>query len=475
MRIMRIPDKIASANKIHVLGVAGQEGRAVFDYLLSSGLDVVGHVSVPENGFKETFLSFSDAYEESEARAMAERFLASGKMVFGENYAKGINENDAVIVPQAYRRLSLNAPVIEMDKDGKIILIQAIELAFAIADCKTVGATGTAGKSTVSAIIGNILKCAGISFCFSGNDRENKWDFFALENLPKEGIALFEISHRHLMDLKQSPNIAVITNIFPHHLDDAGSYEKYIEIKKNIFRFQNAGDVAIVNRALVESGIVKENGETEGELVLYGGETLDVSFGGREAKVSISDFMLSGEHNIQNANAAMIAGLACGIPVPAVEEGIRSFRGLRYRQELIGEYGGVRVINDGKSTDPLATIEAVKAVKNIGALILGGVREGFSEGDFIPLGETIAGSGVKEVFIFGSSKEDMAKDLSRTGIVPKLCSSLENAALEAKNAVKEGEAIVFSPGCQSFDEFRDYRHRASAFNVAVEKLFGGVS
>jgi len=472
MRAMRIPDKIASAKKVHVLGVAGQEGRAVFDYLLSAGIDVVGHVSVPENGFTETFLSFADAYEESEAKEMAERFLASGKMVFGADYAKGIENGDAVIVPQAYRRLSLNNPVIEMDKEGKITLIQAIELAFSIADCRIIGATGTAGKSTVSAIIGNILASAKVPFYFSGNDRENKWDFFALENLPKDGFALFEISHRHLMDLKQSPNVAVLTNIFPHHLDDAGSYQNYIEIKKNIYRFQNAGDTAIVNRSLVESGIIKESEEMGGELALYGGEELKASYGDREVRIPLSEFRLSGEHNIQNANAAMLAGLACGLPILAIEEGVKTFCGLRYRQEFVGEYGGVKIINDGKSTDPLATIEAVRAVKNVGALILGGIREGFSEGDFIPLGEEIAKSGIKNIFIFGSSKDDMASDLSRAGVEPKLCGSLENAALEAKMAAKPGEAIVFSPGCQSFDEYKDYRHRASAFNDAIKKAFG---
>ncbi len=103
---------------------------------------------------------------------------------------------------------------------------------------------------------------------------------------------------------------------------------------------------------------------------------------------------------------------------------------------------------------------------------MGGVREGFSEGDFIPLGEAIAGAGIKNVFIFGSSKSDMAEDLSKTGVQSKLCGSLDNAVMEAKNAARSGEAIVFSPGCQSFDEFKDYRHRASAFNVAVGKAFG---
>ncbi len=469
---MIIPDKISEAKRVHVLGVTGQEGRAVFDYFLSSKMNVVGHVSVKKEGFKEAFLSFSDAYEENEARIMADKFLSSGKIVFGDDYAKDISEGDAVIVPQAYRRFALNAPVIEMASEGEITLIQAIEIAFSILKCKSIGVTGTAGKSTVSALIGNMLKIAGVDFYFSGNDRENKWDFFALEALAPNDFALFEISHRHLMDLRQGPNIAVITNIFPHHLDDTGSYDNYIEIKKNIFRFQQSGDIAIVNRSLVESGMINEEAEMCGELVTFGGDVLQASLHNRTVKVLPEHFKLSGSHNIHNAIAAMLAGLALKLPIFAIENGIKTFRGLKYRQELIGEYNGIRIINDGKSSDPLATIEAVKAIPNIGALILGGVREGFSKGDFVLLGETIMEKEVKKVFVFGTSKKDMADDLSRSNINATVCINLEDALMQAKVSTQNGEAIVFSPGCQSFDEFKDYRHRASFFNLIVEKFFG---
>ena len=469
---MIIPDKISRAKTVHILGVAGQEGRAVFDYLLSSNLNIIGHVSVKKEGFKEAFLSFADAYDEEEARIMADKFLSSDKIVFGDDYAKGISEGDAVIVPQAYRRFSLNAPIVEMDEDGEITLIQAIEFAFAITKCKTIGVTGTAGKSTVSALIHSMLQSAGASFHFSGNDRENKWDFFALSALPANSFALFEISHRHLMDLKQGPNIAVITNIFPHHLDDAGSYDNYIEMKKNIFRFQQAGDIAIVNRSLIEGGMISESEEMNGELITFGGDTLECSLHGRSVKISPENFTLSGSHNIQNAVAAMLTGLACELPIFAIESGIKNFRGLKYRQELIGEYNGIRIINDGKSSDPLASIEAVKTIPNIATLILGGIREGFVEGDFIALGEAIAEQGVKKVFIFGASKKDMARDLLSAGVNATICADIDDALMQAKTVARSGEAIVFSPGCQSFDEFKDYRHRASSFNLAVEKFFG---
>lgn len=468
---MKILPQVVEAKNVHVLGVAGQEGRAVFDYLLSLGANVFGHVSIPENGFKETFLTFSDAYEEKEAIEMAEKFINSQKIIFGSNYGKNIQEGDVVIVPQAYRRLSLNAPIIEMAKNEKIKLFQAIEIAFDIAKCVIIGATGTAGKSTVSAIISNILQCAGVPFYFSGNDRENKWDFFALEKIPSNGFALFEISHRHLMNLKQSPNIAVITNIFPHHLDDAGSYENYIAIKQNIYCAQDEKDVVILNQSLIDSQIIKQNDKFRGKAFFYKGGELGASYNNHLIKINNNDFKLSGDHNIQNANAAILACLAANIKESVIVEGIKSFNGLKYRQEIVGEYNGVKIINDGKSTDPLAAIEAVKAIPNIGALILGGIREGFEKRDFIVLGEVILDKKIKNVFLFGTSKENISEDLSSLGVPFIICNSLEDVIIEAKKRVKSGESIVFSPGCQSFDEFKDYRHRAVSFNLAIKKIF----
>ena len=471
---MKILEKIKQAKKIHILGVAGQEGRAVFDYLLSLDIDIVGHVSVKQEDFKNTFASFADAYSEEETQKMAEKFLSSGKIVFGDNYAKGISAGDMVIAPQAYRRLALNAPIIEMREKQEITLIQAIELAFEITNSKTIGVAGTAGKSTATALIGNILQTAGIPFYFSGNDRDNKWDFFALEALPKDGYALFEISHRHLMDLKQSPHIAVLTSLFPHHLDDAGSYENYIKIETSIYRFQTEKDIVIINRSLFEDEIIKNIGEIRGKLLTYGGDILEAEYDGCFAKIALSDFKLPGKHNIHNALGAMYAGLVAGLPVFAVEDGVKNFNGLKYRQELVGEYNGVKIINDGKSSDPLTVVEAVEAIPNIAALIIGGIREGFLEGDFLPLGEAVIKHDVKKVLVFGSSKKEIVNDLATTGVSAELCLDLQDAVIKAKALAKTGEMIVFSPGCQSFDEFKDYRHKASTFNSLVQQNFSSI-
>ena len=468
---MKLLEQIKQAKKVHILGVAGQEGRAIFDYLLSLNIDIMGHVSVKEKDFKNTFSSFADAYSEEETQNMAEKFLSSGKMVFGDDYAKGINIGDIVIAPQAYRRLSLNAPVIEMRDRQEITLIQPIELALEMTNSKTIGVAGTAGKSTVTALIANMLQTAGVPFYFSGNDRDNKWDFFALEALPKNGYALFEISHRHLMDLKQSPHIAVLTSLFPHHLDDAGSYENYIKIETSIYRFQTEKDIAIINHSLFDDGTITKDEKIHGRLLTYGGDILEAEVDGRSVKIALSDFKLPGKHNIQNALGAMYAGLVAGLPVSAIENGIKNFHGLKYRQEFIGEYNGVKIINDGKSSDPLTAVEAVRAIPNIAVLIIGGIREGFLEEDFLPLGEAVTQCGVKKVLVFGFSKQEIVNDLSKAGISAELCASLEDAVIKAKELTKEGEAIVFSPGCQSFDEFKDYRHKASTFNSIVKQVF----
>ncbi|MFA7581694.1 MAG: Mur ligase family protein [Candidatus Paceibacterota bacterium] len=479
---MRIPEKIRSAGVIHILGINGQEGRAVFDYLLSSGLDIVGHISVSKEDFFESFNSFSDAYTKEESSAMAEKFLASGKILFKSDYGNGIKEGDAVIVPQAYMRYPLNNSIIDMDKQGKIILIQAIEFAFSIAECNTIGVTGTAGKSTTTGLIKNMLEFSGKEFYFSGNDRENKWDMFELEKISRNSFAIFEISHRHLIDLKQSPDIAVLTNIFPHHLDDAGSFDKYIEIKKNIYRYQESGDFAVINQSLIDSEKIKEAGEIPSKILTFGGSKSDgrveenclvANFSDKEARVALPDFKAYGKHNFENALAGMLAGLCAGLPEEAIEKGIKKWTGLKYRQEIIGEWNGVRVINDGKSTDPLASIEAVKAIPEIGSLILGGVREGFTEGDFIPLGKAIAEKGIEQVFVFGSSKRAMAEDLVKAGVEANICTDIKDAVLKAVKKTASGKTLVFSPGCQSFDEFKDYRERAEIFNKEISRLFSG--
>lgn len=473
----KLADYLSGYRKIHVVGVSGQEGRAVFDYLLSYMPEaVIGHESGSNEEFPASFMRFSDAYSKNEAEAMLDRFLSSGvKINFGGEYLEGIEPGDLVIVTQAWRRYKQNAPLFNLP-DG-IDLRQAIEIVFMLIDCRTIGVTGTAGKSTTTAFISSILEEGGIKFYFSGNDRENKWDLFEAEKLLPRDIALFEISHRHLTDLKVSPDIAVLTNVYPHHLDDAGSYENYLEIKKNIFRFQNTDGISVINKFLLDSGEIKLS-EVRGSIHSFGRDRLSSAyFDGQsiflmgEEIVRLEDLNFKGEHNALSAAAAAIVGRLIGLENKHIRSGLIAAKPLKYRMEKVGEKDGLVFWNDGKSTDPIATIEAIKSAPDILILFLGGAREGGKPGDFSALGKEIAAKKIPKVFVYGRSRDLILNDLLSSGIDREVISFEENLKSAIPEAFKymSGKigSVVFSPACQSFDEFKDYRERAETFNRAV--------
>ncbi|MDD4931559.1 MAG: Mur ligase family protein [Candidatus Colwellbacteria bacterium] len=476
---------IKAAPRVHVLGFAGQEGRAVLDYLIDKVEHLSAHENTSRDGFMSRFLSFSDAYTREEAEAMADRFITSGiDLHFDDEYLSGVNDGDVVIAPQAYRRHPANASVIEKEEMGDISIFQAIEVAFDIMKCRSIGVTGTAGKSTTVTHIKNILAASGGRFYFSGNDRDNAWDLFALESMEENEFALFEISHRHLMNLSSGPDIAVITNIYPHHLDDAGSFDNYIEIKKNLIRYQPASGSAIVNWGLLSTGLISDD-DTPARLYSFGGpvgasdayidqDMIKAEAGGGEVDITeVIDLPFSGEHNMMNALGAVMAGLIAGFSPDIIRAGLMAWKPLRYRMEEIYSSDGFSIINDGKSSDPLATIEAVRSVPDIDVLVMGGVREGAKEGEFTALAAEIADRGVRNVIVYGKSRDivlaDLMKVLQDTG-VNVVQSEHHDEAFIGAFEMASGGAIVFSPACQSFDEFKDYRERSEAWNAAAKKF-----
>lgn len=476
---------MSNYRKIHVMGISGQECRAVFDYLISiDSSKIAGHESVSREDFVGNFTRFSDAYEASEVESMLQRILNSGsELYFKDDYLKGIESGDLVIFSQAYRRYKNNEPLISRVASGDVFMKQAIEIVFDLIPCRSVGVTGTAGKSTVTHFIRSIVETAGINFYFSGNDRDNKWDLPALESLSEDSIAIFEISHRHLLDLKKNPDVSVITNIYPHHLDDLGTFENYIEDKKNIFRYQNKSNTTIINQSLIDSGFVRKE-EVKGELKIFGNQTgLDagIKSGTVYLKkddedrflVDLNELIIGGEHGALNASAAALACDALHIAPEIIRNGLMAAKPLKYRNELIACVNDVCAFNDGKSSDPIATIEAVRSVPSLKALILGGVREGGKPGDFVELGKEINKRGVPRIIVYGRSRNLILEDFKP--ILSELIKIEEFETLkEALKSVprimsKMTGSVLFSPSCQSFDEFKDYRERAELFNDFVKE------
>jgi len=434
--------------RVHVIGFAGQEGRAVLEFLLEQKIkNLFGHEDTPQEKFRERFLNYSDAYTPKESEKLLEKILSSSaKLYFQDQYLKNIQDGDLVIVPQSYRRYPKNQILLDRFQKGEIILKQAIELVFEISPCPIIGITGTVGKSTVAAAIAHILKRAGKKIYFSGNDREDKWNLLALSKLTKKDWVVLEISNRHLIDLKMSPHIAVLTNIYPHHLDDHGSFQEYLADKKKIFSFQKKDDFLIADSEIFKKGLVKES-QVPGTL-------RKVTASGREG----------------NRLSVILACQAAGVSADSINEGLASFKGLCFRQEFIGSYADRKVYNDGKATDPIATIEAVLTIPKIGILLLGGIREGYQKGDFSDLAKTIKEKEVGRIIIFGKNGPEIFEELAGEIKKEKLfqTGTLPEAVKKTYSLSKPGETIVFSPSCQSFDEFADYRQRAKKFEELIK-------
>ena len=305
--------------RVHVVGLAGQEGRAVFEYFLDLGIEnLYAHERSSQEDFKKNFLSYSDAYTSCEAQKLLQKILKfPSKLYFQEDYLSGIKKGDVVIVPQSYRRYPENQTLLKKAKNGEITLKQAIELVFEIAPCPIIGVTGTLGKSTVASLIAHILKNSSRKVYFSGNDREDKWDLVSLSKIPKNALAVLEISNRHLIDLRQSPHIGILNNLYPHHLDEHFSFSDYVKTKKRIFSYQGKKDFAVIDFELLKKDLVKKE-EIKGQLLTFGLINQSDAFvkkralylikEGKEIKiVDLQEVPLKGRENYKNLQSAALS------------------------------------------------------------------------------------------------------------------------------------------------------------------------
>lgn len=495
-----------SKNKIHLMGASSQELRAVFQYLYKTlgYRNIVLHDFYTKSEYEKEFARFDDTMTSEQITKEMEDLENSGlEFNFKENYGNGINNGDLVIFAQAYFRYPINDPIIKMSKQGKITTIQAMEMIFKVSKCKTLGITGTLGKTTVTEMIYKIFKTAKINCYRSGNDRESRWNLEKLSKLGKDDWAIIEVSNRHLKDLKQSPSIAVLTNLSPHHLDDHKTYRQYIYDKTNIFRYQTSKDFAVINQKIIDEGLINFNdfktnfysfklrpfeGDTDyktREISVFEtsknkgcsnhhktcpGSTEVATRSERSRRIKIidvKDLYLPSEFVAENALAAAIACHLAGINSEVIGKGLKAFRGVKYRMEYIGVIKGHNIYNDGKSTDPVGTLAALKSAYGPKTLIIGGIREGLKKGDFDELGQELLKSGA-DLVIYGSSRNKIAKDIKKYIKSYFVVETLEEAVERAFKISQKDAVIIYSPACQSMDQFKDYRERSIKFNELIK-------
>lgn len=467
---------------IHVVGISGAEGSSVVDFLLASGVDTLtAHDFLSGEAFAESFRyhhAWMSPAQQEEALTRLLGYPISYRL--GEEYLRDILEADLIFLPQGWFRYPKNAPLHEARRRG-IPTSSMTRLFFEVCPCPIIGVTGTNGKYTTAFLIYQMLLRSGLRAFFSGNDRTHEPILYRVQELTPDSWLVLEVSNRQLLDLPYSPHIAVLTNIAPHHLDDHGTMEEYVAVKETILRHQSPGDFAVVNadnpytQAMIPRCAASVFPFSRLQKLPRGafldGEDLVLAVGGEHRILTIGDLPVRALHFLENALAASMAGYLAGASLESIREALRSFSGLPYRMHQFAHLDGVWFYEDSLATNPAAAAASIASLDGPLVVIAGGARPRATPEDFAPMVEAMQRGHVKAVLLIGATAPLLEEAISALppGNRPKVihCGTLERAVEAARAEARPGDAVLLAPGCESFDQFRDYRQRGDRFRALV--------
>lgn len=363
------------------------------------------------------------------------------------------------------------------------IITSEIEMVLKLAPCKIIGVTGTEGKTTTTSIIYEILKSSGKN-CFLGGNI-GKPIFTEIKNMKPEDIVVLELSSFQLMGMEVSPDISVVTNMYPDHLNIHSSYEEYQQAKKNIFLHQNENGVVILN---YDNEITRKFAdEVKSKLVFFSSleklengyvydrkdETIKSYVNGKSENIlKKQEIKLRGIHNYENICAAL-AATATIVDEKSQIKAIKEFNGVEHRLEFVRELNGVKYYNDSIGTSPASTIAGLNAFDENIILLAGGSDKGL---DYTEIGETIAKK-VRVLLLTGPTAEKienatkLAMNKAGKETVEIIhCKDLQEAVSMANEKAKSGEIVLMSPASASFDAFKNFIERGIKFKEFVNNL-----
>jgi UDP-N-acetylmuramoylalanine--D-glutamate ligase len=370
----------------------------------------------------------------------------------------------------------MNTPELVQVKNFGLQVIGELELAARFLKGKMLAITGSNGKTTTTALLGEILQKAGLPTLVGGNIGVPVVEL--IQDATDETWSVLEVSSFQLESTVEfHPKIAVILNITPDHLDRHGSFENYALAKERIFAAQDASDFLVLNadnsrsaegalRSVakvylfsVEHEVAQGAWLDEGSLVFR--SSVDAPI---EKVMPLSGIPLKGTHNVENVLAAVCAARLAGASVEAIREAIEHFHAVEHRLEHIATINGVEFYNDSKATNVDATAKAIAAFDSGIHLILGGKDK---NSDYTTLAPLLR-ERVRAVYTIGSAAAKIQNHLR--GVLPILsCETLANAVTAAGSAARPGEVVLLAPACSSFDQFESYEHRGRVFKELVSE------
>ncbi len=385
-------------------------------------------------------------------------------------------------------------PIVEEALKRGIELSNDTQIFMEAVPCRTVGITGSAGKTTTTTLVGRMAALAMDEPARSGVDRDHSPRAYVggnigdplisyVDTMKADDLAILEISSFQLEQTTISPNVAAILNITPNHLDRHGSMEAYTVAKSRILSFQSDGDIAVLGRD--DPGAWGLHGKVKGRLHSFGFSRMDEDAEGTyydhgllvlyERHVDIpllrrEQLKLRGDHNVMNALAAFAIGHAAGLPLDAMLAAAEDFQGVAHRLELVRSQDGIAWYNDSIATAPERTMAAIRSFEEPIVLLLGGRDKNLPWEELARL----VHQRVDHVVLFGEAvdKIDRAMQAEKAArpYSLKRVGSLHEAVQEAARVAEPGDVVLLSPGGTSFDEFKDFEERGEKYRLWVQEL-----
>ncbi len=427
-RLSDFVSELIRGKRICILGF-GREGISTYNYFKAAG----GYLS----------LTVCDRAFSGE--------VDGAEVISGNNYQKSLNGFDII----------MKSPGVVLEDgvlDDPLKLFSQTEIFMSVYRDRIIGVTGTKGKSTTATLIYHVLKESGKNAVLLGNIGIPSFD---RDDFSQDSVIVYELSSHQLEYTNVSPHIAVFLNIFPEHLDHYGSFEKYYDAKKNIYRYQKEGDLLVANEAVVPN-------DASSNVIVFGSNgdivirPCSFSYFGEDIPLPEGSSRLIGAHNVNNIAAAYAVCRSHSIDRESFLHHLSTYSPLPHRLQNIGAKDGITFYDDSISTIPQTAIQALLSLKNVGTLLVGGMDRGI---DYTPLIEFLSSyRAVNVIFMYDTGKR-ILKELKgkNTPFKSYFAEDLESAVALSKEITPKGSICLLSPSAASYGFFKNFEERGDKF------------
>lgn len=395
-------------------------------------------------------------------------------LYLGKNPDDIIKNFDTVVLSPG---VPADLPFLQAARAAGIEVIGETELAYSMCKAPMAAITGTNGKTTTTSLVGAIMKRSNPDTYVVGNIGKPFSEY--IDEIKPTSCVVAEMSSFQLETIKTfHPKVSAVLNITPDHLDRHKTLDNYIKAKERIFENQTAEDYTVLN---YNDPVTRSMADRTAAKVIFFAYNTPVSegiysddksiyikcMGYDEKLVDIDELNILGGHNVENAMAAAACGICMGIDIDTVRTALREFKAVEHRIEYVDTVGGVDYYNDSKGTNPDAAIKAVLAMKKPICLIAGGYDK---HSDFTDWVQLFKGR-VKFVAVIGAVKDQLKDTLDKAGYTAyKVADTFEDAFRLCVENAAEGDCVLLSPACASWDMFDSYEQRGEIFKELVHNL-----